>query len=181
MTGSAAPQRPERRPPGPVTEAYLRRAALHYLERYAATAEGLRRLLARKAERRARIRAEAAPDPGLIEAVVTRLAEQGLLDDRRFAEGRAASLRQRGVSARAIRARLQLKGVPSDIADEALSGEAGSPEAERAAAEAYARRRRIGPYRARERALHRERNLAAMARAGFPFAVARAVIDAEEA
>jgi regulatory protein len=42
-----------------------------------------------------------------------------------------------------------------------------------------ARRRRLGPYRPAERATFREKDLAALARAGFGFALARSVIDAE--
>jgi regulatory protein len=46
---------------------------------------------------------------------------------------------------------------------------------------ALARRRRLGPFRKAEaRAEHRLRDLAAMARAGFAYALAEKVIDAEE-
>ena len=48
------------------------------------------------------------------------------------------------------------------------------------AAVALARRRRLGPFRKKERKEHRNRDLAAMARGGFDFDLARKVIDAEE-
>ena len=47
---------------------------------------------------------------------------------------------------------------------------------------ALARRRRLGPWRSGpERAARRDRDLAALARAGFDLQTARAVIDAEPA
>ena len=50
-----------------------------------------------------------------------------------------------------------------------------------AAAIAYARRRRIGPYRTRgDREERRERDLAALARQGFGYDIARRVIDAHD-
>jgi regulatory protein len=41
----------------------------------------------------------------------------------------------------------------------------------------YARRRRLGPYRTKERAEKRERDVAALCRAGFGFSLAAKVID----
>ncbi len=55
------------------------------------------------------------------------------------------------------------------------------PQREQRAAAALARRRRLGPYRAAEdRKDHRLRDLAAMARAGFAYDVAKKVIDAKD-
>jgi regulatory protein len=171
-------QRPTPRPPGKVTAAYLERAALAYLERYASSAENLRRVLTRKVERRCRLRdEEPGPFMPLVETTVRRTVESGLVDDRRYAEARAASLRRRGGSARLIRAKLAAKGVEREAAAAALADD--TDDAERVAAEALARRRRLGPYRTRDRAAHRDRDMAALARAGFPYGLARSVIDGE--
>src|SRR3954453_1635711 len=100
-----------RRVPRAVTPAYLDRAALAYLERFASSAENLRRVLRRKVERRCRARGEnAAPFLALIDDVVARALRGGLVDDRRYAEARTATLRRRGASARAIGAKLASKG-----------------------------------------------------------------------
>ncbi|QFU14904.1 regulatory protein RecX [Microvirga thermotolerans] len=169
-----------RRPPRKVTPAYLQRAALAYLERYASSAENLRRVLRRKVEKRCRLRGE---DPAefleAIDAVVEGSVRSGLVDDVRYAEARVASLRRRGGSARAIRAKLTLKGVDRETIAAALEGEAGDPDAdpEEEAARALARRRRLGPFRPGERAPHRDRDLAVLARAGFSYPVARRVVD----
>jgi regulatory protein len=55
-----------------------------------------------------------------------------------------------------------------------------TPEPDLAAAIAYARRRRLGPWRqGDDREEHRERDLAALARQGFGYDTARRVIEAE--
>ncbi|WP_183568210.1 RecX family transcriptional regulator [Methylorubrum rhodinum] len=147
----------------------------------------LRRVLARRVERRCRSRDEAADvHAGLIAETVARAQRAGLIDDARFAAARLATLRRRGASTRQARAKLSEKGIDADtiraaMSDERQEAEDADAEAdtERQAALAYARRRRLGPHRppgARE--ANRERDLAAMARAGFPYALARAVIGA---
>ncbi|GJE06262.1 MULTISPECIES: RecX family transcriptional regulator [Methylobacterium] len=174
--------------PGPVTAAYLERAALHYLERYSASSEMLRRTLTRRVLKRARARGEEADAfDGMIEAVVRKAVEGGLVDDARFAAARLATLRRRGTSRRGVAAKLAAKGVAPEVIEGALQAEESEASAEDtgtaelAAAHALARRRRLGPYRLPEkRAEHRERDLAAMARAGFRYGLARTVIDAEE-
>lgn len=169
---------------GPLTKAYLERAALHYLERYASSVEGLRRVLLRRVDKAAREDrgdpAEAAP---WVEEIVARFAASGLVDDRSFAEGRAASLRRRGESARRIALKLREKGVDGDLIGAVLEEEDGPDReaAEFAAACRFARRRRLGPLRdPSERADRRDRDMAALARAGFSLDVARRVLDLED-
>ena len=81
---------------------------------------------------------------------------------------------------RAIRLQLRRKGVGEDEIAAALAGlrdQLNDPEL--AAALAYARRRRLGPFRAEtERPAQRERDLAALARRGFAADVVLKVIDA---
>jgi regulatory protein len=57
--------------------------------------------------------------------------------------------------------------------------EASADVSEAAAARIWARKKRLGPFRADPdaRKLNRQRDLAALARAGFSFAIARALID----
>ncbi|WP_201834557.1 regulatory protein RecX [Microvirga zambiensis] len=169
--------KPLRKPPRKVTPAYLQRAALAYLERYSSSAENLRRVLRRKVDKRCRLRGE---DPAefseAIDEVVAKCLRSGLIDDTRYAEARVATLRRRGGSARAIQAKLSAKGVDRAAIAAALEGEEGD---EQEAARAFARRRKLGPFRPGERAPYRDKDLAAMARAGFRFDVARGVIDAE--
>ena len=172
-----------RRQAQPATPDRLEAAALRYLERYAASARHLERLLLLKVRRSAEEHGtDADAGAAFVRALVQRLQGAGILDDRRYAEGKAESLRRRGGSARAIRAALAAKGVAREEVETALSsadegGAAG--EADLAAARRLARRRRIGPWRPSDRAAHRLKDLAALGRAGFSYDVARRAIDGE--
>ena len=151
----------------------LERWALGYLGRYASSAENLRRVLMRRVRRYA---PEAvAPARPLIEAILTRYREAGLLDDAAYAVGRATSLHRRGDSLMVIRTRLMAKGVAGEVVAGAVGAlqELGS-DPDLAAACAFARRRRLGPFR--RAASDRARELAAFARAGFGRRVAEAVL-----
>lgn len=167
--------RPERRAPRRITADYLQRAAMYYLERYAAPAAQLRRVLERKIVLSCRHHGlEPAAFETMLDEVVARCAASGLVDDQRFAEARAATLRRRGRSSRAVAASLSAKGVARDLAAEASES---SAEQEMAAAMKTARLKRLGPWSRGDRGLSRQKDLAAMARAGFTMTIARAVID----
>lgn len=169
-------------PPGPkpATPERLRKGALAYLERYASSTANLRRLLLRRVVRSA---AQHGTDPEAgrvaVEEILASLARIGLLDDRAFAEAKVASLRRRGLSRQGTLAALARSGIGREAAEAALPEPSMADEI--AAAAAFARRRRLGPYRpAGQRAEKRLRDLAALGRQGFSGEVARRVIDAEE-
>jgi regulatory protein len=184
-TNPPAPARARTRRRGPkrATAAYLERAALFYLERYASSAANLRRILLRKVARSAAAH-ETDPEEGAaaVEVLIARFLDSGLLDDAAYARGRVLSLHRRGASARAIRARLSAKGVAAEEVESALAAlHDMEADPELAAALAFARRRRLGPFRKAEvRAQHRQRDLAALGRQGFAYGLARRVIEAED-
>lgn len=174
-SGMPRDKRQVRKPPRRITPDYLQRAAMHYLERYAAPAAQLRRVLERKVVLSCRHHGdEPGRFSGLLDEVVARCVASGLVDDRRFAEARAASLRRRGQSTRAVAAKLAAKGVTRDLASEASAVE---PEDELAAARIAAKRKRLGRWGKGDRTINRQKDLAALARAGFSTAIARTVID----
>lgn len=172
----------------------FRDAALRHLARYACSQAGLRRVLQRRAQRLIRAGEEATEDVGaVIEGVITALAAQGLLNDTAFAESRVRSLADRGLAVSAIKQRLSLLGVDRATVAEALErlaieqGREGDAPSDHAAAVSYARRRRLGPWRAGdetdlrpdERAKQRDKDLMALARRGFSLSVARAVLESD--
>jgi regulatory protein len=172
----------------PITARYLQNAAAFYLERYPSTAEGLRRVLQRRV-RRAKM-AEAPVMENVqqaIDALVAKFVASGVIDDKAFAQTKARALHRRGASSKLTRRRLQLAGIDADTLDQALAGldeelHTDPKEREWKAATALARRRRLGPYRAEQgRKEARSRDLAAMARAGFDYELAKKVIDAPNA
>jgi regulatory protein len=145
----------------------------------------LRQTLKRRVDKRCRLRGEeAGAFAEAIEATVARAVSAGLVDDARFTAGRLAALRRRGASARALSAKLAAKGVSREQVASAMEAERETADAdvdlEAEAARAYARRRRLGPWRRPgTREAHRDRDLAAMARAGFPYGLGRQVIEAD--
>lgn len=165
-------------PPGDAT---LYEAALAHLARYAATEAGLRRVLDRRIDRWARsvtdsdpqaVAAQVAAARQAARQVVTRLAAAGAISDAAFAESRARSLTRAGRSRQAVAAHLAAKGVDHGLA---LAAAPDDPETQLAAALALTRRRRIGPFRLGDLpdAAGKRRELAVLARAGFPQSIAQ--------
>ena len=161
----------------------LERAAHAYLARYSAPAAHLRRLLLARVARSARFHGT-DPEAGAaaVEALIARIARSGLLDDSAYALAMARRLARRGASLAGIRARLRAKGVGSDDAAAALAAlkrDAADPDL--AAGLAFARRRRLGPFRPEaERQARRLKDLAALARQGFAAELARRIVDAKD-
>jgi regulatory protein len=161
----------------------LKDAALHYLGRYAASTARLRQVMTRRIKRSAKAN-ELDPEPLMqeLERVIAMLIRTGLLNDTSFAEGRVRSLNRRGGSRRQIAAKLSAAGVPQATTAQALAGlEDELPDAEFAAAMAYAKRRRLGVFRAKpdDSPEHRRKDLMAMARAGFALDLARRALKGE--
>lgn len=174
-------RKPARTPKKPrkVSPRYLENAALHYLKRYAATASQLRRVLLRRVDKSIKFhggdRTEAL---GWVDALIARLLHNGLLNDEAYAETKAHSLRGSGRSARVIAQKLRMKGVAADVIARKLA-DATAEVSEEEAARIWARKKRLGPFRtqAQAREENRQRDLAALARAGFSFGIAKKVID----
>jgi regulatory protein len=169
----------QRKQPRKVSPRYLENAALHYLKRYSATVSQLKRVLVRRVDRSIRFhggdRAEAL---GWVDTLSEKLIRNGLINDQTYAEQKAHSLRASGRSARVIAQKLRMKGVAADVVQQKLA-EATAEVPEDAAARIWARKKRLGPFRrdARTREENRQRDLAALARAGFSFSIAKKIID----
>ena len=171
-----------RRAPKPLTPERLEKAALAYLERYASSAENLRRVLMRRLQRSARLH---GPDGTVgaeqVAALVDRYVRAGLVDDRLYARSRATSLWRAGNGQRAIALKLRAKGVSgADVSHAlaALGDEAGEADADLIAAIRHARRRRLGPF-GNGGPERRQRDIAALARRGFPPDLASLIVGAE--
>jgi len=170
----------------PMTYERLERAAYHYLQRFASSREGLRRVLERKIRR---ANDGFAPPDAEQEGWITHLLEKcetmGLVDDTTYAAAKARGLSRQGKSGRHIRSWLKARGLAEETIEGALSelaDEAGTWQAaEVAAALRLAKRRRLGPYRnGTLDATARRREMGVLARAGFSLSLARAVIQAPD-
>jgi regulatory protein len=128
-----------KKPAPPLDIAALERLALHYVGRYATTRAKLRSYLARKLRERGWTDIS-SPD---LEALANRFAALGYVDDKAFADARAASLQRRGFGTRRISQALNAAGIEAEDAAEAR---AAADEGSWLAACRYAKRKRIGPY-----------------------------------
>lgn len=168
-----------------MSPARLERIAVAHLERFGSSVENLRRVLRRRIARSCE---QHEDDPAAFEKpldeLLGRLQRTGVLDDRLYGASVVRSARARGSSSRAIRAKLQQKGLAPALCEELVRDDpAGGGDAEAEAARRYARRRRLGPFRVdpEARRANRQRDLAALARRGFDYPVAARVIDADDA
>lgn len=143
-----------------------RRIALKQLESRQRTEEELRRALARR-----------NTPPDVIDELMVRFRDVGLIDDRAFASALASTrvgVQRRGAAR--IRQELQDKGVARDIVEEAIQGIHPDDEMDAAVALAH---KRASTMRNLEAHVARRRLYGALARRGFsPEVVRRAVESA---
>jgi len=164
------------RPPrslSPLDTAALERLALRYVERFATTRGKLSDYLGRKIRERGW--QGPAPDPT---ALADRMAALGYVDDRAYAEAKAAALGRRGLGARRVAVALRQARVSEADAEEVAPAVAAQAIE---AALLFARRRRLGPWGPpiADRSA-REKQVAAMLRAGHGLAIARRIVTATE-
>lgn len=166
------PSRPRaKRPPKPLDEARLRDLALAYVARFATSRGKLAAYLRRKL-RELGWDGEGEPD---IAALVARYAELGYVDDAAYARAKSGDLLRRGYGPRRVTQALGQAGIDEDL----RAAVSASQHEARAAALQLARKRRFGPFAADPPdPATREKQLAAMLRAGHGFEVARAVLGA---
>lgn len=164
-------QRRERPLAKPLDQAALDAIAVRYLERFQTTRARLVRLLVTKVRLRGWV--EDAPPPD-IEAMADRFVALGYVNDSAFAQARARGLARRGMGHARIRQALSASGVAADDQADAIG--AHDPHE---SAVAFARRKRLGPFGAAPADQKgRQRQFAAMARAGHPPRLIQAILSA---
>lgn len=171
MREDRSPDGRRRRAPKPLDRVAFEEIALAYVARFTTTAAKFERYLTRK------LRERGWEDEGEppVAATVERYVELGYVDDAAFARMKAGSLLRRGYGARRVHQALGEAGVEETVRRDVAPREGEAREA----ALTYARRRRFGPFGAGPPdAALREKQLAAMVRAGHGFDAARALVDA---
>lgn len=143
--------------------------ALAYVARFSTSAAKFERYLVRKLREKG-WDGEGEPP---VAATVARYVELGYVDDEGYARMKSGSLLRRGYGARRVDQALGQAGIAENLRAEVAPGQVAAREA----AATYARRRRLGPYGNADPAV-REKQLAAMVRAGHGFDAARALVDA---
>ena len=112
---------------------------------------------------------------GAVEATLDRLADSGLVDDRRYAERAVEVSAARPVGVYAVRRKLRAKGVAEEDAEAALGALDDEQQAQAAQAAARSLLRKYASLPARE---GRAKLSQALARRGFSWEAVRAAVDA---
>ena len=169
----------KKKAPRKITADYLHNAGLHYLQRFAASSAQFRKVMMRKVARSCAHHTDQDKEAcaRLVDALVEKFRASGLLNDELYTRGMVHSLRRAGKSRQAITAKMQAKGIGKSGTAAALTvcdeeNHADTAEAERAAAQTLVRKKKL-----RDRPP--QKALAALARAGFSYDVAKEALDVE--
>lgn len=187
MSDHADDKKPKKkRGPRKVSPSYLENSAAHYLGRFASSSANLRRVMMQKIHRSASQHGTDVEEAEKwLNTVIEKFERLGYLDDTAFAQMRARGLHARGTPLKGIRFKLKQQGVGDDDIDAALThleAENETRDLDWDAAVKLARRRRLGPYRTDDPAMRKERrekDMGALARAGFGYDIAQRIIDTD--
>ena len=172
MATSEAPQS-RRRTPRPLDPARLEELALAYVARFSVPAGKFQAYLKRKL----RERGWAGEGEPPVAALVARFVAAGYIDDAAWAATKSEGLLRRGYGQRRIAQALGAAGIDEGLRDSLRGGEVEAREA----ALRLARRRGFGPFgKTVPDRDQREKQLAAMLRAGHRLDTARDVVNAPD-
>ena len=157
--------------PKPLDAIRLEQLALAYVARFATSQAKVAAYLSRKL----RERGWEGEGPPPIAEIAERFVAAGYIDDEAYARAKSGSLLRRGYGMRRVGQALSAAGIEESLRENVRAGE----REQRQAALAMAKKRRFGPY-AREEVdkSRREKQIAAMLRAGHAMDHALQMINA---
>lgn len=183
-SAAAGAIKPRKKTPRKITPDYLHNSGLAYLQRFASSTGNFRSVMMRKVDRSCRAHPEQDREAcaEMVEDLIAKFLRAGLLDDTGYVRGAVGSLRRRGLSSRAIQARLAAKRLDASLVAGALTEHETD---DFMAALRLAQRKRIGPFSAhpdRDEG-QRNREMAALGRAGYDYGIVMKLLSmtAEEA
>lgn len=163
-----------------LTKKRIKNIALYYLQRFDSSVDNLRQVLKRRITDYAYSYPEFDKTEALswVEEVLTEFEGYGYLNDNRYAEFKIKNYLLSGKPERYIKIKMQQKGIDSALVEELLEKEEYDLDE---MALRHAKKKKIGPYRQDQesRKENRQKDLAAMVRAGFDYEVAIRAIDSE--
>jgi len=166
--------------PKPPTKARLRNIALYYLDRFESSEENLRIVLKRRIDKYAFFDKSYNPTVAYqwAEEVIDECLSQNFVNDERYAEFKVNNYLVAGKSRRYIEQKLKQKGIDEHVVAQFFNDDNYS---ELDTALNFAKKKRIGRFRENESARleNRQKDLAALVRAGFDYDVAKEVLEDE--
>lgn len=169
----------KKRPLRKITKQRLKNIALYYLQRFESSVDNLRRVLQKRVSDYAYQNKDYDRSEALdwIEEILVEFQGYNYLNDNRFAELRIRDYLAAGKSEKYIRGKMAEKGVAESVVAAVLAEQEFDPYEN---ALLLAKKKRIGPFRSEAlRAEFRQKDMAALARAGFDYDVVQRVMEAE--
>ena len=164
-----------------ITKSRLQNIALYYLQRFESSVENLRRVLGRRVDEYAFYNPDFDQQEAYkwIEEILQTYQGYKYLDDARFAELKVRDYLAAGKSEKYIRMKLREKGIDEEQISQVLEAQEFDPFEN---AMKLAKKKRIGPFRPEEeRKDFYQKDMAALARAGFELDVVKRVLEAGQA
>lgn len=165
-------QSKRKRPAKKITPQRLKNIGLYYLKRFESSVENLRSVLQKRVNQYAKENPEFNKKEAYqwVENVLAEFEKLHYLDDERFTEIKVRHYLAVGKPARYIQNKLREKGIANAQIDEMLDDFGYNPQE---MALKLAKRKKIGPFRPNEEArkLNRQKDMAALIRAGFDYDV----------
>ena len=169
----------------PISETWLKSAGIRYLGRFSASEQHFRYTMLQKIRN---AESRESDDPAVhqqwIEAAVKLAQEYGFLDDQKYANALASSLKRRGLAKSAARQKLRQKRVGASHIDEALKQSYMQTDEMQIdpnlyAATRAAKKKRLGPWGPENIDYPTlQKQLAKLARRGFSYGIAKQVLQA---
>ncbi len=175
------------RPPKKITATYLHNAGLYYLQRFASSTGQFRRVMQRKIDKSCMFHNDQSREDciRMLDELIQTFQRSGLLNDEGYATGAIRSLRNRGLSTRAIMAKMDTRGISSEITQKTLRDIDSQTDEhpDLIAALRVTRRRRIGPFSpsADKDEAMKDKALAALARSGFSYDICSRALGMDRA
>ena len=171
-TQKKGPKKPKK-----ITPDYLHNAGLYYLQRFSASRQHFRTVLMRKVKKSCYEHKDQNYEDcaALVEETVQKFERAGLLNDELYTQGVVNSLRRQGKSKKVIVMKLQTRGISQDLAAEKLEAvdSEKNGDADLIAAIMVTRKKKAGAFGNRDP----EKTLAALARAGFSYDIAKKALE----
>lgn len=169
-----------KRPAKKITPQRLKNIGLYYLKRFESSVENLRSVLQKRVNQYAKENPEFNKQDAYqwVENVLTEFEKLHYLDDKRFTEIKVRSYLSAGKPARYIQNKLREKGIANAQIEDMLDDFGYNPQE---MALKLAKRKKIGPFRPDEesRKQNRQKDMAALIRAGFDYDVVSEIIGAD--
>ncbi|MCP4393283.1 MAG: hypothetical protein GY804_03295 [Alphaproteobacteria bacterium] len=174
----------KKRIPKKITKKRLENIAIYYLSRYDSSTENLRQILKRrvlKSQRHHEIDSNQAME--WIKETIQKMQSLEYVNDDRYTLNQIRKLWEKGTSKRKIQSILLQKGIPHEkfiriMGSFFSSFEKTDKDPDEVAAHKYAKRRKLGIYREKNKRKERaNKDLASLARAGFSYKIAKEIVE----